>query len=50
MGQLMQPELGASNLPVSVHKLDTRRIVTLACSPFHTIVLTDGGELFAAGV
>ncbi len=49
LGQLMQPAAGASSTPVPVARLDSSRVVTVACSPYHTIVVTDTGELYAAG-
>ena len=36
-------------MPLPVAKLDACRVVNIACSPFHTIVVTDSGELYAAG-
>ena len=49
MGQLMQPLAGASAAPLAVGRLDSSRVVHVSCSPYQTIVVTDSGELYAAG-
>lgn len=48
-GQLMVGDQSNHNFPQPVDKLRHYRVVDVACNMFHTLAVTDTGELFACG-